>query len=285
MMYPMLSELECPMKRCAVLHISPLSTHLSFKYREKIILRHILKHLRERRLLSSYNDILSQAKIQIEHPLVTELHTSLVRHGDWSKAETLLQSIASASLFASFLDSCQPHSVWKRLLGTDRDGDVPSARGGHAMCIDHENSLLYVFGGWNGERSLDDFWVYDINGGTWRAISHATSEEKNAPGPRSCHKMVFDAKTGNIYFLGMLNERAGLSSDPPQPPSTSSPVEESTNSKGSSCEFYRYHTRGPDEGKWQNLSSDKKVPFTVVLCFFCISTSFSSPEGWSSAHL
>lgn len=222
-----------------------------------MVLRHILKHLRQRRLLSPYNTILARTGFQVEHPLITEFHRSVVIEGDWKNAELVLEKMAQASLFDAYLQSCQPHSSWKRLHGTDADGDIPSPRGGHAMCIDHVGGVIYIFGGWDGEKSLDDFWSYDIKQGTWQVISNGTTGALNAPGARSCHKMVFDPKTGSIYVLGRLSDADGLK---PVSETTQSRVSHRDNStstvKATSSEFYRYHTRGSQQGKWELLVSD-----------------------------
>lgn len=172
--------------------------------------------------------------------------------------------MSKAGLFDSYLHASQPHAVWKRLHGTDADGDVPSPRGGHAMCIDPVNDTIYLFGGWDGQKSLDDFWMYSVKDNKWRVLSHGTSEEQNAPGARSCHKMVFDTKTGSIYLLGRLSDsdslkptNDGSSSRQQTQPST----EDTSNSAAGAfySEFYRYHTRGVDAGKWDFLSFDTAV--------------------------
>jgi len=132
------------------------------------------------------------------------------------------------------------------------------------MCIDTINDMIYLLGGWDGQKSLDDFWVYSIQHDKWRVLSHGTSGEQNAPGARSCHKMVFDTKTGSIYLLGRLSDSDSLkpmndggSSRQPTQPS----VEDNTNptTKAFCSEFYRYHTRGVDSGKWDFLSFDTAV--------------------------
>ncbi|KAJ3512938.1 hypothetical protein NLJ89_g3235 [Agrocybe chaxingu] len=246
------------------------------EYRETSVLRYVLKHLRQRRLLSPYQAILSRANIQLEHPLVTQLHESLVLQGNWARTEQLLEKMSAIGLFDSYLLSSKPHAVWTRITGTDADGDIPPARGGHAMCIDPENEMIYMFGGWNGEKNLDDFWVYDIKEDRWKLLCAHTTEEQNAPGPSSCHKMVFDTKTGCIYVLGRLQDADGLpvpaatslpsrgqpmptpshlpSSHLPRPPATGSGPE--TRNKNLPSEFYRFHTRGVLEGKWDFLAID-----------------------------
>jgi muskelin len=250
-----------------------MTTFIANQYRETAVLRHLLKHLRQRRLLTPYQSILARSGLQLEHPLVTELHSSMVLQGNWSHTEQLVHHVSQAGLFDAYLHSCQPHAVWKRLYGTDADGDVPSHRGGHAMCIDHANGMIYLLGGWDGQKSLDDFWVYDIKGDKWRILSHSTSTEKNGPGARSCHKIVFDAKTGCIYLLGRLSDADALK------PRGSDGAATGGNTAGSSrqahgaaagegsasattafcSEFYRYHTRGLDSGKWDFLTFDTAV--------------------------
>ena len=238
---------------------------------------------------------------------MTQLHESLVLRGDWSGSEKLLDILPSTGLFDDYLQSCQPHAVWTRLLGTDADGDVPPARGGHAMCIDPINEMIYIFGGWDGEKSMDDFWVYSIKEDNWRVLSHSTSQEQNAPGARSCHKMVFDTKTGSIYLLGRLNDAdglrapapsnsrtpagisagapAGLPQQPqPQHSATASTSEGTTPPNTSFSEFYRYHTRGVDSGKWDFLAFDTAVSTEGKICLLA-SNQCLTVLRWSSADI
>lgn len=151
------------------------------------------------------------------------------------------------------------------------------------MCMDEENGLIYLFGGWDGQRNLDDFWVYDVRADVWRLLSLATGRDLNGPGPRSCHKMAFDRKTGSIYVLGRLLD----SDDVDQPAMNSGSVNSPSDSSGvpdiraasashavdipragsvtrlvwpsTPSEFYRYHTRGLDAGKWDLLTMDTQV--------------------------
>lgn len=287
----MLRKLRRPTKRYVLTPPRPPHAHPS-QHREVTVLRHILKHLRQRRLLSPYASIIERSDIQLENPLITRLHESLVLQGDWERAEQLLLSMSDSGLFTEYIHSCEPQAIWTRLTGTDADGDIPSPRGGHAMCMDPENQLVYLFGGWDGRKSLDDFWVYDIQKDKWKILSHSTALEHNAPGPRSCHKMVFDAKTGNIYLLGRLNDddvsvpmartvtAAALAGQPGQvnfnPATgmpymmaqsplrqqftpTATPQIPSSATRTYCSEFYRYQTRGLDAGKWVFLSFDTAV--------------------------
>jgi len=128
------------------------------------------------------------------------------------------------------------------------------------MALDPENGLIYLLGGWDGHKSLDDFWVYDLNAERWRVISYRTSNEKNGPAPRSCHKMVFDVKSGCIYLLGRLGDGDTLKTDENQELfRRAGETLDGSKSTPYCSEFYRYHTRGLDAGKWDLLSFDTAV--------------------------
>jgi hypothetical protein len=237
---------------------SQLTCH-DFQSGETKILTHILKHLRQRRFLTPFASILARsAPFTLEHPLITQLHTSLVLDGDYSASEELLHSISSAGLFSGYLRSCQPYAVWGRLHGVDANGDVPSNRGGHAMCIDPSSSTVYLLGGWDGHKSLADFWAYNIDDDKWTVLSHDTGKEKNGPGERSCHKMVFCEKTGCIYVLGRLGD-----------PDDAKEGEGKRKPVAYCSEFYRYHTRELDAGKWDLLNFDTAVRFHLLSPSFC----------------
>ncbi|KAI0358515.1 hypothetical protein OH77DRAFT_1189211 [Trametes cingulata] len=266
------------------------------EHREVVALRQVLKHLRQRRFLTPVNQILAQSGLQLEHPLVTSLHEAFVLHGDWPRAEQLIRDSADAGLLRSYRQACQARTRWTRIRGLDADGDVPCRRGGHAMCMDEQNGVIYLFGGWDGQRNLDDFWAYDVAQDAWRLLCVATSREKNGPGPRACHKMVFDSKTGSIYLLGRLGDAdridpqgvATRAADHPEGPVMRNgtiewPAEHAfarddtrfarplanitarlreqlaastSHMAAHYSEFYRYHTRGLDAGKWDLLSFD-----------------------------
>lgn len=197
---------------------------------------------------------------------MTSLHTTLVLQGNWDDAEALLAQASNAGLFQSYLQSCQPHAQWRRLHGLDADGDSPSKRGGHAMCIDPDNGHIYLFGGWDGYKSLDDFWVYDIPTERWRVISHSTALEKNGPIARSCHKMVFDTKSGCIYLLGRLGDGDMIPARPEDEEALRRAGERvgPRGSRSYCSEFYRYHARGLDAGKWDLLSFDTAVSMSCT---------------------
>ncbi|PWN19305.1 hypothetical protein BCV69DRAFT_262218 [Microstroma glucosiphilum] len=202
---------------------------------ESNTMRLILKHLRARGHHSAYQALLASSKLDgktsyagssssganrasrrpFEHPLVTQLYEAIMR-GDWDAAERCLDAAAGltsdgssddvgessgTSLFAAFVSKCSQQAEWTRLLGTDINGEVPSARGGHQLVLDTVKGTAYLFGGWDGQVDLNDLWIYYIEESRWRCISRDTTEQ-GGPSPRSCHRMAFDSRSGIIYVLG-----------------------------------------------------------------------------------
>ncbi|KIJ49497.1 hypothetical protein M422DRAFT_59253 [Sphaerobolus stellatus SS14] len=225
-------------------------------YREGVALRHVLKYLRRRRHLTSFNSLLFRTRISFEHPTITALYDTLMS-GDWANVESLVESAAQGGLFDDYIKSYPPKAIWKRIDGADMDGDIPCARGGHQMCFDTDSSTIYLHGGWDGRQNLEDFWTYSLTEGRWNLLSARTSVD-GGPSPRSCHQMVFDPKTGYIYILGCYPNDEGIHSDRQVVSSDGMDVfgssgEDSTQYKP---DFYRYATRGPQAGTWKCLSQD-----------------------------
>lgn len=77
----------------------------------------------------------------------------------------------------------------------------PGMRGGHQLIIDSANSVMYLFGGWDGFEDLSDLWCYNIKRNSWTLI-HERADLYGGPSPRSCHKMVYDPSNSQIFTLG-----------------------------------------------------------------------------------
>lgn len=223
------------------------------EHQEDITMKRILKHLRQRRLLTPLKFIQDRCKVRLEHPLVSHLFETLVLRGNFAEAEQCMRACSDNRLFDSFVKASQPRAHWRRINAVDADGDFPMKRGGHAMCVDSEKGLIYLHGGWDGTKNLDDYWVYEIANNRWKLVSQHTSQDKNGPGPRACHKMVFDQKTGCIYLLGKLGDEEGsrLLSE-----NTSEQNPPAAGEQQFCSEFYRYRTRGIDHGNWELLNFD-----------------------------
>ncbi|KAG8720213.1 Muskelin 1, intracellular mediator containing kelch motif [Ceratobasidium sp. 394] len=197
----------------------------------------ILKHLRQNNFLAAHSALLAQTNIRPEHPRVTELHDALVLNGDLAKAEDLVgRMVREDKLFDYCARVSPPACAWKRVTP---DGPAPPGRGGHQLCMDVENRIIYLFGGWDGSKNLADFWSYSIVDGRWTMLSEDTCAD-GGPSARSCHNMVFSLTNGNIYVLGQLKDapKAGASPRPQR----------------GDGDFFVYSTRGPGSGRWTLLN-------------------------------
>lgn len=87
------------------------------------------------------------------------------------------------------------------------DLELPSAKEpGNEQ--DDDGACLYLYGGWDGKNELSDIWSFSLYHGRWQLISANTNDPADdglvpaRPGARSCHQMVVDEETGDIYTFG-----------------------------------------------------------------------------------
>ena len=165
------------------------------------MVRLCLKYFRQRNFLDLFQRLQDKTQLQLENPLLTKLHQHLVLEGDFEQAEQLLIDAAQQNFFNDYISDCPYRPIWHKISSSEPESPSPSMRGGHQMCIDVEQGVIYLFGGWDGSRDLSDFWAYYEATGLWECISEDTRKE-NGPSPRSCHKMCFDSKNQHIYTLG-----------------------------------------------------------------------------------
>ncbi|CAG7818322.1 unnamed protein product [Allacma fusca] len=178
-------------------------------YREREAIRVCLKHLREHNYLDAFESLQKKTRIQLEHPLMTELHDILVMKGDYAGAEKFLERSADKNLFHDFISQQDYQASWAPIspeINSDGDNhhggpDRPGMRGGHQMCIDPHGEVIYLFGGWDGNQDLADFWCFHLTTSKWTLISPNT-ELEGGPTPRSCHKMCLDSERRQIFTLG-----------------------------------------------------------------------------------
>ncbi|TPX71748.1 hypothetical protein SpCBS45565_g00878 [Spizellomyces sp. 'palustris'] len=170
-------------------------------YRENEVIRLCLKHFRQRNYLDTFGSLQQRTQLQLEDPLLTDLHRHLVINGDFTTAEELIRQAAERNLFQDYISECTYRPLWKKIVPEDSEEDSPCMRGGHQMAIDPDSGRVYLFGGWDGSKDLADFWVFDQDIRKWICISMDTRRQ-GGPGPRSCHKICFDPKTKQLYTLG-----------------------------------------------------------------------------------
>jgi len=213
------------------------------EYKEKETIRLCLKHLRQHNYLEAFESLQKKTKIQLEHPLLTELHSILVKDGDYIKTEELMKKCMEDGVFTGYMSRQHPKPLWSPLIlpddvpmedpimtptpspltpTADPDTDPadssntneiqvtiptqPTSRGGHQLVLDYINQNIYLFGGWDGTQDLADFWVYNVPANKWAQLSGDT-ECEGGPPPRSCHKMVLDPNYRQIFVLGRYLER------------------------------------------------------------------------------
>eukprot|EP00094_Tigriopus_californicus_P011783 TCALIF_11381-PA protein Name:"Similar to Mkln1 Muskelin (Rattus norvegicus)" AED:0.13 eAED:0.17 QI:0/0/0/0.75/0.72/0.66/12/0/820 len=205
-----------------------LRWHQEFREREAV--RLCMKHFRERNFTEVFESLEKKTKIQLEHPLLSAIHKCLVIKGDFEETETMIgQAASTRPLHNQSNQTTSPEFRNLNSLGPNR----PSCRGGHQMVIDVSTQVgfavfgleiknhamimdhyfssylmqtIYMFGGWDGNRDLNDFWTYNIATNKWTLLSINTAME-GGPDPRSCHKMVLDTTYKLLFLLGRYLDR------------------------------------------------------------------------------
>ncbi|XP_017485402.1 PREDICTED: muskelin isoform X1 [Rhagoletis zephyria] len=181
----------------------PMYTSASLKnynmLREIEIVKLCLKHFRQQGYDAAFRALQEQTQVQLEHTLISELHKCLVMSGDFEKAEQFITECVNEGLMDAYLNRQDYIHTW-RMQHTE-SSTQPGNRGGHQLVVDTKKRLVYLYGGWDGYRDLSDLWVFDITNNSWTLLFEQT-ELFNGPTPRSCHKMVFDSVSENIFMLG-----------------------------------------------------------------------------------
>lgn len=150
--------------------------------------------------------------VNLEHPLLTHLHQTLVQSADFQQTEQLIQDASSRGWFNQYIQQTPYTPQWTRIYATDVNGNLPPMRGGHQMCIDVRGQMIYLLGGWDGHKDLSDFWQFDVREQRWTLLS-ADTRSQGGPGPRSCHKVCLDGQRSCIFVLGRYVDpsmRAGM---------------------------------------------------------------------------
>ncbi|OAD75654.1 hypothetical protein PHYBLDRAFT_143898 [Phycomyces blakesleeanus NRRL 1555(-)] len=204
-------------------------------YKETETIRLCLKHLRQRNLMDVFHVLKSRTNVELEHPLLSELHQYLVQDGNFEAAEQILIQANSSNIFELFSTHADYRPTWKRINVTNQEKNIPCPRGGHQMCIDEKEGKIYLLGGWSGKCDMSDFWYYNIRENRWHLLSFNTKRD-GGPGPRSCHKICFDPVTKSIFVLGQYSEGQQESADSNIKP-----------------DFYRYFI---DFNLWKKISTD-----------------------------
>ncbi|EDW09382.1 uncharacterized protein Dmoj_GI19068 [Drosophila mojavensis] len=178
--------------------------------RETEIIKLCLKHFRQQGYMKAFGALQEQTNVRLEHPLISELHKYLVVQGDFEQAERFIVKCIDDGLMDEYLNKQDYKHDWQ--MKYTQSEIKPGNRGGHQLVVDAKKRLIYLYGGWDGYQDLSDLWVYSIELDEWTLLCER-SELSNGPTPRSCHKLVFDPISENIFMLGRYLDNSIRTSD------------------------------------------------------------------------
>ena len=174
------------------------------EYREREAVRLCLKHFRQHNYMEAFEALKIKTQIELEDELLTRLHRLLVTEGDYDACEALLEESLEGGLFNEYLRKQIYNPKWSSIIPAV-DSVRPGMRGGHQMCIDPLNEIIYLFGGWDGSKDLSDLWCYNLQTKEWKCLSKNTAHE-GGPSARSCHRICLDYQRKKMFVLGRYPE-------------------------------------------------------------------------------
>ncbi|KAJ2082812.1 hypothetical protein H4R24_001270 [Coemansia sp. RSA 988] len=174
-------------------------TNNFMRFKEQEVVRACLKFFRDRNYSNAFGALSQQSTTCLEAPILSEIRSALVGESNYDRVEKLLYEAERSGMFQHYSAKIPYASAWKPVNSTAHV--MPSPRGGHQMCMDEDNRVAYLFGGWDGTSNLDDLWMFNLDTYKWVCISMNTCEQ-GGPGPRSCHSMCFDSVHKCIYIMG-----------------------------------------------------------------------------------
>ncbi|SGZ26947.1 BQ5605_C025g10006 [Microbotryum silenes-dioicae] len=268
------------------------------QYRSATTTHLVLSHLRRSALLPTFQSLLNSIPPSVaslfEHPLLSQLHDTIVVRGDFVGAERLLEEAKTQDLFQEWTPGGgKGVSVvrWERLNDVQYSNlpPQPRARAGHQMV--RIGRKLLLFGGFDGKEDLADLWTAELPSPeedmpilSWRLIDSGEEEGKLDgasstdrrlwPRKRSCHQMAVDEREGWVYMLGSrvtredeeaFAERKAQQAGGNAENGDAMEVEHHGEGNGFSSwdgksvyasDFWRYKFVGTDKGKWELISED-----------------------------
>ncbi|XP_066584109.1 muskelin [Prorops nasuta] len=167
-------------------------------YRQKEVIRLCMKHFRKLEQHEIVDTLKSVTGVPLEDPQLSVLYELLVEKGDHQQTEDFITNAVVSGLLNDYINAQSYKTRWTKL---QTNSPKPGMRGGHQMILDANAGNLYLFGGWNGNQDLADFWSYNISEDKWTLLSKNT-ETIGGPSARSCHKMCLDPVRKQLFTLG-----------------------------------------------------------------------------------
>ncbi|XP_054277610.1 muskelin isoform X2 [Macrosteles quadrilineatus] len=168
------------------------------EYQKREAIRLCLKHFRQMNYTEAFDALQRETQVELEDPLLSRLHSTLVEQGDYQAAEGFMEQALTGGLLNWYVSKQEYRAVWHMLAS---DKTRPGMRGGHQMCMDPHTETIYLLGGWDGNQDLSDLWAYHVPTKHWTLITRDT-ELEGGPSARSCHKMCLDPERRQIFTLG-----------------------------------------------------------------------------------
>ena len=216
--------------------------------------------MRKKRWTGAYSRLLQESGLELEHPLISQLHNKFVANGDWAKAIELVSNLAQRK----FIRKPATRVFWKHRLVHSEVGVLPPKR--QNLCLDHKERAIFTFGGRDQSPIGNRLFRYSILEGKWSMLPEFFADSDNSElVPDGYCKIVMDNVDGCIFFLGrktcLKNGNSFVFSDSAGQNSGRTQLE----CKDVSSPFYKYFIHGPNKGTLICIEEDTRVGLPLCL--------------------
>lgn len=149
-----------------------------------------------------YQILVASQTSEWEHPLHATCY-QMIKNQQYDALEHALQQ------HATLFDAQCNIKTWQikmqdKFEPTVIGSDFPSGRAGTPFAHDTQQDAFYMFGGYSGQKDLDDLWIYYARTNTWQQVGQSSPW----PVAKSCHQLVHDAIGNKLYLLGKYTDHA-----------------------------------------------------------------------------
>jgi len=173
--------------------------------REWETIRLCLKHFREHNYLEAYESLEKRTRVQLEDAVLTQLHTTLVKDGDYIGVEKIVSNCIQEGIMDGYVGKQEPKPIWDALIFPEEHD--PTVQPPSAL-TPTSSSIPLTF------DDSEGFLPESISGEQLQSANSQHQEEvvPALPAPRGGHQLVLDPTGGGtIYLFGGWDGKQDLS--------------------------------------------------------------------------
>jgi len=170
------------------------SIQLMNEDRERETIRLCLKHFREHNYLEAFESLEKRTRVQLEDTVITQLHTTLVKDGDYDGVERIVGNCISDGIMDGYVSHQQPKPVWEPLIFPEEQDVTPTTG------LTPTSSSIPLTSD-DSDGFLESNTGNDQTSGLQAISGSGVEDAPSIPPARGGHQLVMDSSGGGIIYL------------------------------------------------------------------------------------